>query len=354
MKCLRIRFKLFLVSFVSLQLLSPLFAWGAEGGIGLLKLNGFLLEPMFRWSDVQANSDGFRLGQVQLGIDWNLNSNVKGILRLGNAYQVGKISGPGEMSSELGVVEAYAEYHLPVGFLRAGLLPIGFGWEGWTRESNLRFNRNQIFQYLWVPVRDLGISYLVSHNRFYSLLTVHNGESDVNSDNRSYFTGTVGYLASAGLNMGVTGMTGRYVLPDLSEERARWVNAFLRWGGTRTYIRLEGTNGDFRKNGSDQLVSNLLSYRVEASQEIGTNWGLQARYDHYNKDTTQQDQLRKQIQYGFFWSNEEETSTLFLIGVKNQRSSIQSESDEVRVIWRVTDQAVKAGEEFTGLVRSEL
>lgn len=354
MKSRSVFYRTFQAVFVLLHLCEFQIARAGEGGIGSLKLNGFLLEPMFRWSDGTTKSDGFRLGQAQLGVDWNLNSEIKGVVRLGNAYQVGRLNGPGEFNSQLGVVEAYAEYHLPVGFLRAGLVPIGFGWDGWTRESNLRFNRNQIFQNLLVPVRDLGISYLVSHNRFYSLLSVHNGESDVNSDQRSQFTATVGYLASTGLNMGLTGMTGRYLTADLSEERARWVNGFLRWGGARTYVRIEGTNGDFRKVGSDQLVSNLFSYRVEVSQELGTKWGIQGRFDHLNSDTTQQDRLRKQIQYGFFWSNEEETSTLFLIGVKNQRSSIQKESDEVRLIWRVTDQTVRAGEEFTGIVRSEL
>jgi hypothetical protein len=325
----------------------------AQSGIGTLKLNGFLLEPMFRSSDQSDARDGFRLGQTQLEIDWTLNTGLKGIARLGNASQVGKIGGPNEWSSQLGVVEAYGEYRLPVGFLRAGLLPVGFGWEGWTWESNLRFNRSQLFQYQEVPLRDLGISYLVSHNRFYSLLVLHNGESDVDLDERSQFTVTVGYLASAGLNFGFTGSTGRYLKNEI-ENRARLINGFLRWGGAQTSLRFEITHGDFRRLAPEQLVRNLLSYRVEASQLFGASWGLQARYDHYNPDTTQQDRVRNQIQYGFFWSNDEETSTLFLIGVKNQRSSIQNESNEVRLIWRLNDQNVKAGEEFTGLIRSEL
>ena len=324
-----------------------------EGHIGTLKLNGFLLEPMFRWSDQASSRQGFRFAQTQLGVDWTLDQSLKGVLRLGNASQVGKSGGPAEWSSDLGVVEAYAEYHLPVGFLRAGLIPIGFGWEGWTREANLRFNRSQFYQTQRVALRDMGVSYLVAHNRFYSLFALHNGESDVDMDDRSFFTATVGYLASAGLNMGLSGQTGRF-FSNGAEVRGRFVNGFLRWGGARTSLRLEATNGDIRTLQPEQLVSNILSYRVEASQEIGTLWGVQARYDHYNRDTTQQDAVRNQIQYGLFWSNAEETSTVFLIGVKNQKSSIQSESDEVRLVWRLNDQSVRSGEEFTALVRSEL
>lgn len=325
---------------IFLIVLSPPKVWAEE--LGEFQIRSYLLEPQYsvRESGVidletnQLQKSGFELRKALVGIGWKKDSTFSGYLGLGNLRLINRPSRVGSQLSGYGVYEAYAQASTDYGTVRAGLIPMLFGIEGRSQEFALEFPRSLLFQTRQMGLRDYGVSYFVNYGRFYTAVAAHNGEGGDDTDDRLYSTAVWGWHQSAGFHLGISAQAGRTVDPTTSvETKARFVNAFALLKLYGVGFSLEGTAGE---NKVGDNPHQLYAWHADLYHRVDDHFGALARYDEANTDTSTGSNKRQEVTVGLSLRDTNNTSILYLYGIKRLKESDQNTDDEIRLVWRIT------------------
>src|SRR5512135_2055875 len=185
-------------------------AWADEKPreqLGELKIDSLVLRPQF--SMTEGGGNNFSLGESLFAVRWRMDTHISGVFAVGSQDLLGttQLYTP-TLSENLGFVEAYGEYTGAYGTFRAGLQPLNFGLDGGVSEEDLDIHRSMLFSERLVALRDIGVSYRIKNNGFFTSVMVHNGESGPNVDNRAWYTANWGWTDDYRLRLGVAGQTG--------------------------------------------------------------------------------------------------------------------------------------------------
>lgn len=150
--------------------------------IGTLSVSDILIQP--RIISTEGKTNNFELDRSYFFFSWKMNSQLSAHFGLGQNSLINHNTRIGRDANEIagyddfGFFEAYGQFESAYGTLKAGIIPLRFGWEGNRRESEWIFPRTLFFggeddssgNYAGqnFGLRDYGLSYSVTHNYFYT------------------------------------------------------------------------------------------------------------------------------------------------------------------------------------------
>lgn len=316
--------------------------------IGELKIQDLLLRPTFK---LQEPSNGaFSIGESSFALRWELEEKFAGVVRIGPRTLLNPLAHySSSVNSDLMLVEAYAEYNDPYGRFRLGRVPIEFGYEGRLWERELVFPRSLLFQNRIVMLRDVGGSYEISHNNFFSGFVVHNGESDRDEDGRIWYTARLGFRDEK-FEIGLAGQTGgtKPIATSSSSDTLAGVdpNKEAKW-------RIMGLYTAFTRKRWEWVIEAYMGER-EQDKKTGrfstghTDFGYQflrtfsahLRYDQFDPNQKISGDLQRQVSVAAVFSNKTHSSNLILVGSKVLEEKKQVPNDQVMLIWSLSPSGV--------------
>ncbi|MGE0764494.1 MAG: hypothetical protein AB7N80_14555 [Bdellovibrionales bacterium] len=316
----------------------------AREQLGQLKVDNLVIRPQFRLLEpAKAN---FELGESLFSVRWDMDTKIGAVFTVGAKDLIGTSThfAP-ELNQDLGFIEAYGEYNFDYGTIRAGLQPVGFGIEGSVGEADLDMPRSLLYQERIVPLRDIGVSYAIDHNGYFTRLMIHNGESGANLDGRPWYTAKWGWTKSGRWRLGMAGQTGttkptststsqdNLAGVDITKE-AQWRlgGPFMVWTPHRWRLAFEGYLGELSQEKDLRKYSAgywSLSYSGQA-------WFFGLRYDQIDPNHDLDNDLKRQVTLTLGLLSERRTSRVFLVATKVFEESNQIPNDELRLVWHLT------------------
>lgn len=306
--------------------------------LGEFRLADFLVEPSFRHFESNRRTGlsetGFSLGHTYFSAEWQLDRTVSGRIQISSLDLLKRPSWVTTTTQNFGFSEAYAEYRHSYARVRGGLLPVKFGLEGATPETELWFPRGFLYEDGVFPLRDIGIQLLVRHRDFFLDTTVHNGETTTDRDQRVFHTARIGWGGvGTGVTVGASGSAGYYKTNDTTPDtRFRMGNFFFAADLVHVGLAAEGTVGERKGVTQSQFVNANASVR----HQMGPNWGALLKYEYWDPNSRVREDIIKQGQGGLYFNNDTMTSRLSLLYIKNWDEADERANDEYWVIWRVT------------------
>ncbi len=306
--------------------------------LGELELADFLVEPTYLYTErgvvTGQRESGFGLGNSYLAAKWKLQRTVSGRLQIASFDLLNRPSWSPVTETGLGFVEAYAQLDTAYGRVRAGLVPVIFGLDGATPETQLWFPHHMIYSQRVLGLRDYGLSYSISNDGFFTDVTVHNGEGGKDQDRRLWQTARWGWNGPAGTIIGLSGAVGYYTTTATPQDTKVRVGNFF--AGIDLYgvgLAAEATLGEQK---STLIKSQFFNWYVQARHNLGRNWGALLMYEYYDPSNLIREEAIKQGAVGLYLQNETNTSRLSFLYTKNWEEVEQTANDEYRLTWRIT------------------
>ncbi len=298
--------------------------------LGTFSLSDILLQPQLKF--VESDGGEFSLERSYIFTKWEYDKNLSVEFGWG---QLSYIT-PSRFSNTVitsntnfGIFEAYGQWDSNYGVIRAGLVPINFGYEGGARESQRLLPDTLFLENHYFGLRDYGATYSNAHNGFFTLATVHNGEGGTDIDGNLWFTEKLGWKNRAGLEFAFSGQIGEF--RSAVESKTRIVGLYSAFNLYKINCVAEGFVGDSKSTAN---YEQFHSWHVDLNHPIG-DVGIQVRYDILDPNkTTIGDQTSRWIA-GLNISNEQRTSTLFLWGIKNLEEGTKVFNDEIMLVWKI-------------------
>lgn len=316
--------------------------------IGELKIHDILLRPSFT---VRERKEGaFSIGESSFALRWELEEKFSGVIRIGPRTLLNPVARyQPTMLDDVTLVEAFAEYNDWFGRFRLGRLPVEFGYEGRQWERNLVLPRSLLFERRAMMLRDVGASYEITQGNWYTGFVVHNGESDKDVDGQVWYTARWGFRKE-NFELGLVGQTGQTKpLATLNSgdtlagvdptKDALWRVGGLNWHYTDNGwdFVLEYYAGDVEQ---EKEVRKYHTGHLDVSYEFTKTFTTVVRYDHFEPNTSQSDDLEQRISLGLVFSNRSHSSNLILVANKNVAQGTPKPNDEIRLIWSLSPSGV--------------
>lgn len=319
--------------------------------IGELKIHDLLLRPYAMLKEPKRGS--FSIGESSFALRWELQDKFSGVVRIGPRTLINPLARfDEEVPDDVTLVEAFAEYEDAYGRFRLGRLPIEFGYEGRLWERALIFPRSLLFQRRVMMLRDVGFSYEIEHNNFYTGFVVHNGESDNDVDGRSWYTARWGYRRDD-FEIGLSGQTGstKAIATELSKDtlagvdpgrEAKWRIMGAHWAVSRgkTEWVVEAYMGEREQQLDDVVdIGRFTAGHADFGYLFTKTFSAHVRYDHLDKNPKVDTDLERQASLALVFSNRSRSSNLILIGTKAiEKGDIAN--DELRIIWSLSPSGI--------------
>jgi len=312
--------------------------------IGELKIHDLLLRPSFLLKEPKQGF--FSIGESSFALKWVLEERFSSVIRIGPRSLLNPLARYSDtVSDEVTLVEAFAQYEDDYGRLRLGRLPVEFGLEGRMWERHLIFPRSLLFKKRAMMLRDVGASYDISHNNWYTGVTVHNGESDQTSDGRTWYTARWGFR-DQNFELGLAGQTGS-TKPDVTNNsndtlanvdptrEAKW-----RIGGLFSAIQRRRWQWAFEFYGGEleqqDHVEKYLTGHTDFGYEFSKTYSAYMRFDFFDPWMNKNGNSTREISLAVVMSNSTKSSNLILVGTKVFEESPQIANDELRLIWSLS------------------
>ncbi len=309
--------------------------------LGHLEIRDVLLRPSF---SIKEPSNGeFSIGESSLAFGWRRDETFSSFVLLGERTLLNQpaIFTPLQNPDDLTFVEAYAQIEGPYGRFRIGRIPIDYGGEGELRESELMFPRSYLFSRGVSALRDLGMSFAIRNNGFFTRLAIHQGEVAKNLDGRMWYTAAWGWSDEEQFEIGVMGTTGRTSPlstlgststlanfdPTLSSKWTMW-GLFAKYHPKDFKILGDVTIGQNQQNGSQ----NFTVGHLDLAYDISSNFSVQTRFDGYNPHSST-NEFAKTFSLGTAYRSDHDTTVIYLIASKRWELE---QSTEFRLILRLT------------------
>lgn len=341
--------------FASFALFGLVCAWSARAvtireDIGVLRIHDLLLRPSFFHGE--GGKGSFSMGESSFALRWELEEKFAGVIRLGPRTLINSSARyNAAINDDIVPVEAYAELNHVYGRFRLGRLPIDFGYEGQQWERALIFPRSMLFKERIVMLRDVGASYEIRHENFYTNIAVHNGESDTDQDGQMWYTARWGY-ATEKFELGFAGQTGGTETQQTAGSNDTLagvdVTQDAKW-------RMGGVFGALHKKTWEWILEFYMGEREQEepadsgkfavghndfSFDITRNYSVHLRYDHFDPNLRLHGDLQREISLAFVLSNRTHSSNLMLVGTKVLEEKHQVGNDELRLIWSLSPSGI--------------
>ncbi|MBX7230801.1 MAG: hypothetical protein K1X29_01820 [Bdellovibrionales bacterium] len=319
--------------------------WASEQ-LGDLKVEGLVLRPQFEF--LEPRKAQFALGESLFTLGWEMDHSIRTVFSVGAKTLIGPMAhfvSNKQVSEDLGFIEAYGEYEFNYGRIRAGLQPVQFGLEGDINESNLDLPRSLLFQRRVVALRDIGISYYVDNNHFFTQLMLHNGVGVGNPQGHLWYTAKWGWKDERHWSVGLSGQIGstnseRTVesedsLAEVDVHRsAQWriMGPFMMWDSKRWKITGEGYLGNLIQ---DQKTKSFSVGHLDVDYSVNA-WFFGFRFDHFDGQWSQNGNLESQFSLATGFRSENQTSRIYLVATKSIEEGTQIPNDEIRLVWHLT------------------
>ena len=313
--------------------------------LGRIGISDLTLRPQGYYREGRQGE--FELGESSVGLNWSMDEQLSSAVRFGahglrakpHMYQIT------QKDNELDLLEAYGQYEGILGRVRLGLIPLGVGREGQLADSELIFPRSAVFSEGLLGLRDFGLNYFITHNRFFTSWTVHNGESDSNEDNRTWYSARWGYDFRK-LRLEMFGQTGSTTplsttgslmtvarFDPSKESKWRTGGVYADWIPGRFRTSIEFITGDVEQE--------KASHRFATGHfDLGHSWkeglGLFFRYNPFDPDVERDNDTLHNLSIAVVKANLSMTSKVILVGTKTLEEGTQIANDEIRLIWTVT------------------
>lgn len=313
--------------------------------LGRFEVKEVVLRPRF---DLLEPAQGnFTLGESMASLAWMMEPGVSAQVSVGPDLLLGKtVHFTDTQTDQIALIEGYGEFAHVYGVWRLGMQPVGLSLEGQRRESELQMPRGLLYRSRWVGLRDLGLSYAVENNGYFTRLMVHNGEGGRNTDGRPWYTGAWGWRDGLRLNLGVNGQTGTTkpsstsstsnILGgvDVSKE-ALWRigGPFISWTPPRWRVELEYLAGEVEQQDAVKSYSwGRFELQHQASQQW--TWGLRYEYQDSHRDIRQNE--IEEISLALGLKTHRSTSVVWLMGTKALEKGSETPNDRLLLMWQLS------------------
>lgn len=319
----------------------------AEESVGKLRVEEILLRPTYFSSEGQGGQ--FSFNDSLVSFEWAKDDHVSAHIMIGSLLQrvIPSIYLETEPKEELGFIEAYAQYTGVYGFVRAGLVPLGFGSSGLEQNHDRIWPKPMLFSERIMGERDYGVSFLTENNGYFAALTVHNGEVDQKpSDGNLWVTTRWGWANERKFQVQISGQAGRTDSDGTaagSQTLAGWdrtVGAQWRFGAFTLAYRPR--NWEFQAQAvlgereQKSKTDNLTVFQIDALRTLGRNWGVGLRHDEFDPDGKKNNDKVLRESAILFNQSDDATSLVSLVYTKRLEEKYQVHNDEIWFQWRVT------------------
>lgn len=318
----------------------------AKENLGTLSISDVLLRPSFTAAPEDTAARGFSIGESSVAMKWALDESFSGHVRLGSEELVApprrfvEIVDP----NHIVMVEAYSQYDNPYGRFRLGKLPIEFGLEGAKSEGDLIFPRAFLFEQRIAGLRDIGASYAIEHNHFFTEVVIHNGEGGGDKDGNFWYTGRWGYNFERA-QIGLAGQTGK-TKPSSTQlsndtfagvdpmENAKWRMAglFASIRPRRFVAELEGYAGE---RAQDDGVRRFMTGHFDVGYEWTEHFSSFVRYDVVDPEMDIDLNANHRAALAFVYTNKSRNSRLILMAAHDFNEGHDGD-DQYRFIWSLS------------------
>lgn len=316
--------------------------------IGELTIHDLLLRPNFMLAEPSTGS--FSIGESSFALRWELESKFVGVVRIGPRTLLNPTARYSPtVEDDIMLVEGFAEYKDAYGRFRLGRIPVEFGMEGRRWERELIFPRSLLFRSRVMMLRDIGGAYDLSHGKWYTGVTVHNGESDDDSDGRIWYTGRWGFREED-FEIGLSGQTGgtTKTVTALSGDTLGGVDptdaAKWRIGGLYTTISRRKWQWDFEiyfgERDQNGEIGKFAAGHTDFAYEFDKTFSAHLRYDSFDPNWKIDNDLKREMSLAVVFSNKTRSSNLILVGTKVIETTGQPGNDELRLIWSLSPSGV--------------
>jgi hypothetical protein len=312
--------------------------------IGQLKILDLLLRPNFVLSE--PKSGAFSIGESSVALQWDLEEKFSGVIRIGPRSLLNPVARyQPTVNDDVTLVEAYAEYDDTYGRFRLGRVPVEFGYEGKQWERNLIFPRALLFQKRAMMLRDVGGSYEITQNHWYTGFVVHNGESDTDSDGQIWYTARWGYRTE-NFEIGLVGQTGntKPIATSTSGDTLAGVDPSKdeHWRIGGLFFAVTGRHsewvGEYYMGAVEQntTVSKFQTGHMDFGWDWSKTFSTHVRYDAFDNKMAHDGDFQQAASLALVLSNRTHSSNLILVGTKNFEEGHQIPNDELRLIWSLS------------------
>jgi len=316
--------------------------------IGELKIHDLLIRPNFLLKEPTNGS--FSIGESSFALRWELESKFAGVVRIGPRTLLNPLARyESTVNSDIILVEAYAEYNDPYGRFRFGRVPIEFGYEGRQWERELIFPRSLLFKNRAMNLRDVGGSYEISHNNFFTGFVIHNGEGDGDQDGRIWYTARMGFKEDK-FEIGLAGQTGgtKPLATSASADtlagvdptkEAKWRIAGIYTAFTRKKWEfvLEAYSGEREQ---EKKVGRFATGHADLGFQWTKTFSSHLRYDMFDPNQRIDNDMERQGSVALVFSNKTHSSNIIIVGTKVFEENKQIGNDELRLIWSLSPSGV--------------
>jgi hypothetical protein len=330
---------------------TPLSAIAALASIDLEKagevsFDELYLEPFFFSREGQGGE--FRLGQSSVTFGWRHQDRFRTKLQIGSLEEryTPSIYDQGLVSREIGIIEGFGEYQTPYGEVRLGLLPLNFGYGGYSLNRELIFNRSLLYDRRTIARRDMGLSWRTSFNGFFTELIFHNGEVDRDaSDGRVWTTGNWGWMNERGFRFQVSMQTGRTSLDSTLNGQSglaafnkdfaadwRFADITLAWHRPKYDFAVQATWGE---QDQEQVTGRMFAVDVEGIRMFSPRFGAGLRYNRFDPNRALSNDAITDYAVALVTGTHEKTSRVFVTYTRRVEDGTDLPSDEVRLVWRL-------------------
>lgn len=319
--------------------------------VGSLSVSDILIQP--RFISTEDGTHNFDLDRSYFFFSWKMNRELSahfGVGRLDlinhNTRLATNVSNSADYKN-FAFFEAYGELESKYGTVRAGLIPLLFGWEGSHKESEWIFPRtlfyggeDDTYASQNFGMRDYGVSYYVSYKGFYTQAAVHNGENGKDLDGKIWHTAIFGWKDKSGLEAGLSMSNGKYQNGNANPELDfSYGNLFFGFQYYDLFLLAEGYIAEqktaYSVPSTDPLTKKFWDYHVDVSHPIVKGISILGRYEMYDPDSNVEgDRINRYI-LGTDITNEYHTSNLYFWYIKNKEESVKVNNDQIMVVWKV-------------------
>ncbi len=317
----------------------------ASEKIGTFSIEALYLRPTFTSNEVEGGE--FGLSESQFALKWSRDKNISAYVSIGSELERNlPVYYQTVPEDKIGFVEAYASYQGVYGEVRAGLVPIGFGYDGVVKSHERYFNRAQIYSERIIGLTDMGVSFWTSHNGYYTQLTVHNGEIDTPSDGRVWTSGHWGYTNDRNMRVQLSMQSGfvksavstgsnNTIAGVVNSETTKWRNGafFINWYPRNWNVVAQFAAGEAIQDGNKGRYSSEMA---EVSHFFSKNFGVGFRYDALDPDGDLTGDRQTDTSLLLVAKTDDSTSAVFLLATKSVEQSLEVPNDQLRLVWLLT------------------
>lgn len=329
--------------------------------IGNLTVSDLLIQP--RFISTEDDTNDFNLDRSFFFFSWKMNNELSAHFGVGRQDLMNHNSrlsinqDPNVVSGfdDFSFFEAYAQLDSKFGTVRAGVIPLMFGWEGVHRESEWIFPRTLFYggedtDLTYTSqnfgLRDQGVSYFVSYKDFYTQVAIHNGENGKDQDGKIWHTGVVGWKNKSGLEGALSFSNGKYKSQSNTDPELdfSYANAFFGFQFYDLMLLGEGFIGEeqreFETTPGEGLKKRFWDYHIDASHPITKGLAGLLRYEVYDPNSNDSNDRTQRIIVGLGLSNELRTSNLYLWAINNKEEGTDLNNDQYMLVWKVRSLSV--------------